>query len=97
MSVQDAMGKRMMIPTVHGNGTSWEALLEGIVKAARKVRQAEDALREAWPNGRDYYPQGAEALQKALRQWEEMQTDLGSVRRRLEDIADGLWDAKEGG
>ena len=85
----------MKIPTIHRNGTPWKALLEPIIKAGREVRRAEEALRAAWPNGRDYYPQGPEALPEAVRQWEAMQIDLVSVRLRLEQIADGIWDGAE--
>lgn len=82
----------MSIPTIHSNGTSWKALLAQIVKAARDVRHAEDALREAWPNARDYYVEGPDAYREAVKKWEAMQADLGSVRHRLEAVADGIWD-----
>jgi hypothetical protein len=48
----------MTAPTVHLNGTSAAALLEGYEKATAAVTAALTALGEAAPNARDYYPQG---------------------------------------
>ena len=48
----------MTAPTVHLNGTSAAALLEGYEKATAAVTAALTALGEAAPNAWDYYPQG---------------------------------------
>lgn len=92
----DQCGCKPTMPTVHANGTSWRALLSGVVNAARSVRRAEEALRQAWPNGRDYYPQGDHALRKAEEEWLDMSRRLISVRDDLEKIADGLWEQEPG-
>ncbi|MGH7164989.1 MAG: hypothetical protein ACREIS_05625 [Nitrospiraceae bacterium] len=92
----DTCSCRPTLPTIHSNGTSWRALLSEVIVAARAMRLAEDALREAWPNGRDYYPQGDQALQRVEGEWNDMQRRLVSVRLDLERFADGLHDLEPG-
>jgi pantothenate synthetase len=53
-------------PTIHLNGTSIEALLEQNRQVSRALRATLEAMSEAAPHGRDYYPQGSEALGQAL-------------------------------
>jgi hypothetical protein len=47
-----------MIPTLHRNGTSKEALTEALENAGHALRNAMNAIGETAPNGRDFYPQG---------------------------------------
>lgn len=54
------------LPTVHLNGTSVESLLEQNEQVQRALRATLEAMSLAAPHGRDYYPQGNEALGKAL-------------------------------
>lgn len=56
----------MMVPTIHSNGTSKKSLFEGYAKAYGTVNEAIKALAETGPNGRDFYPQGPDALEKAI-------------------------------
>jgi hypothetical protein len=58
--------KKPIVPTVHLNGTSKERLLEDLRKAHDAIEQARYAIPV--PHGRDYYPQGEDALGKALDQ-----------------------------
>lgn len=44
----------MIHPTVHLNGTSCDALLEGYTSAAESIRSAMRAMDDASPNARDY-------------------------------------------
>jgi hypothetical protein len=55
----------MMKPTVHLNGTSAGDLFEQLSEALSALRAAETKLQSAAPNGRDYYPQGPDAIHKA--------------------------------
>ena len=48
--------KTIIAPLVHMNGTSKDVLQCDLMNAARKIREAQDALRETCPNARDYYP-----------------------------------------
>lgn len=54
-----------MIPTVHLNGTSREALVAQLRQAGTALLAARHALENAAPHGRDYYPQGDEAIVQA--------------------------------
>lgn len=56
----------MKTPTVHINGTSQKDLLAQLQTVYRACAVAQQALAAATPNGRDYYPQGPEALRQAL-------------------------------
>ena len=42
-------------PTVHLNGTSREALLEGYIDCVNAVRHAVEVCQKNAPNARDYY------------------------------------------
>jgi hypothetical protein len=80
----------MMIPTIHLNGTSEDALLEEVTSACQAIREAERALQNAAPNGRDYYPQGAGAIHSALEEHEARLKKLRDVRRELEELAEAI-------
>lgn len=47
----------LVVPFIHYNGTSPEQLKENLLKVSQALRDAYDALKEAAPNGRDYYPE----------------------------------------
>lgn len=58
----------LAIPTIHMNGTSQKDI-EGQLEDARSALvSAMEALQRAAPNGRDYYPQGHDALSLAQKQ-----------------------------
>jgi hypothetical protein len=82
----------MLIPTVHLNGTSGEALLDQYTTAAQSVRQAIDKLCDAGPNARDYYVQGPDAALAAQREHESRIAALKRVRDDLAAIAEGIQD-----
>lgn len=79
----------MITPTVHLNGTSGGALLEQILKARAALDAALDAMREAEPNGRDFYPQGNNAINTAIA---EHLARIKSVEGVLQQY-DGLYEA----
>jgi hypothetical protein len=58
----------MITPTIHMNGTSRRALLADLTGAIKAVNAAVDAVKKTCPHGRDYYPQGPNAIKEALRQ-----------------------------
>lgn len=85
----------MMIPTIHLNGTSKEALMEQIQNAYSKIHEAERALCEAAPNGRDYYPQDKSpgeqpALYRALDEHFARLQKLRDVMKDLDEILGGI-------
>lgn len=55
----------MRLPTIHMNGTSRDQLIEGYIDAITAIEYAIDAVKYAAPNGRDYYPQGPDAMAQA--------------------------------
>ncbi len=73
----------MTKPTIHLNGTSAKDLLEQYRAAMEAISAAGDALAKCGPNGRDYYPQGPEAVGKAI-------DEHRSRRQRLEAIYDEI-------
>ena len=70
-------------PTIHLNGTSREALAKAYEAARDAVGVAYDRLKLTAPNGRDYYPQGANAMVRAEK---EHWFRLG----RLQEVVDEL-------
>lgn len=73
-------------PTIHMNGTSGRDLAEGYADAYRAVDAAIDAVAKAGPNGRDYYPQGAEAMSRATIEHRERLEALRKVYEELQEL-----------
>lgn len=84
----------LVFPTVHLNGTSREALVNGYVEALHAVRLATDAVAATYPNGRDYYLQGNGAINKAMDQHAARLEALKQVYAELEELC---FAAQEGG
>jgi hypothetical protein len=78
----------LTVPTVHLNGTSRKELLKQIEDAHAAVRNAIDKLCAAGPNGRDYYPQGPQAINHAVDEHSVRVQKLVSVQRELEELAE---------
>lgn len=78
------------IPTIHMNGTSRKELLDQMVNAINAIETAMEALQKACPNGRDYYPQGPEAIQEALRQHANRQHNLHATMTEVREIAEAI-------
>lgn len=82
--------KGPMIPTVHLNGTSRAELLRQLTTAAEAARTLIEALNEAMPNGRDYYPQGDDAIQQARREHAVRIDAVRNIKIDLMAIAEAL-------
>jgi hypothetical protein len=76
----------MILPTVHLNGTSRDALRLQYATASRAVGEAVLALEEAYPNARDYYVQGADAFSIASREHSARVRTLRDMRADLDRI-----------
>lgn len=76
----------MIKPTIHLNGTSRDALYEQMVEVGSALVKALDALREAAPNARDYYPQGPDAFEQARREHESRVERVNAVQAEVEDL-----------
>lgn len=81
------MSKNLVIPTVHMNGTRGVDLIDQISEARYALDLAMRALIKACPNGRDYYPQGNEAIYAAMEQHEVRYKALESVYSELGEMA----------
>lgn len=83
-------------PTVHRNGTSGEDLFDYNLNAVHVLRDAEEALAKAAPNGRDYYVQeDPRAFAIASEEHQKRQKALKFVREQLEEIAEDIQDQIE--
>lgn len=72
----------IITPIVHRNGTSRQALLDQLCTAYRAVQDAINAVVQASPNGRDYYPEPGR-LQKAEAQYRARIEHLQAVADSL--------------
>lgn len=82
----------MLVPTIHLNGTSQEDLLTQVTKAAHAVYAAVEALSQMAPNGRDYYPQGPDALPLALREHRKRMATLEDLLQELQELSEAIHD-----
>lgn len=76
----------MMTPTIHLNGTSKSSLIEQNRIARTVLRTSIEALREARPHARDYYPQNEFAFGHALSEHNSRMDRLESVLHELEEL-----------
>lgn len=73
----------MMIPTIHLNGTSRDELQRQLIAAIEAVRGAVETVAKAGPHGRDYYPQGPDAINTALAEHYARLEKLDAVYKEL--------------
>lgn len=81
-----------MIPTVHRNGTSQDELVEQLANVSVKLAEAIRVMCDAGPNGRDYYPQGPHALQKALDEHYVRVDVLTDLKAEIDALAEKVAD-----
>jgi hypothetical protein len=77
------MSATLTLPTIHSNGTNGQMLAEAYETAYAALEAAVSLLREASPNGRDYYPQGPAALKAAE---DEHMKRIGAIRAVMQDM-----------
>jgi uncharacterized membrane protein len=80
----------LVIPTVHLNGTSKAALIEQLEAAYDALVTAENTIRQAAPNGRDYYPQGSNVIYDAIEQNVARQQKVREVREEIATIIEAV-------
>jgi hypothetical protein len=73
----------MYTPTIHFNGTSRQTLLAQAEAAHEALNDAIEALRGMAPNGRDFYPQGNEAIRGAMAEHVGWLSTLQSMRAEI--------------
>lgn len=78
----------VVVPIIHGNGTSAKDLLAQRYDAADALTDAGDVLARAAPNARDHYPQGPEYIRAANEQHDRRIKLLkGLIAEYSEEIA----------
>lgn len=77
----------IMLPMVHLNGTSRKELYSQYRAAHDAVYKAIDAVLAAAPNGRDYYPIGPDAINKASAEHRARVVAMEAVKAELEALA----------
>lgn len=78
----------MMKPSIHLNGTSRGDLFDAYVDATVAVEAAIDAVAKAYPHGRDYYPQGDDAFDKARAEHNARLEALNKVANELHRLSE---------
>lgn len=74
----------IVLPIIHLNGTSKEALQTDILTALDKLSEAQAALSAMAPNQRDYYPApDRDRWQRALLQHQRRMRVLAELRAEL--------------
>jgi hypothetical protein len=82
----------MMLPTIHLNGTTASDLLEGYIECGHSLRQAIKDLENHGPNGRDWYPQGPNAIWEAQREHAARIAKVAEVLHDIEALAEHVAD-----
>lgn len=82
----------MMVPTLHLNGTSRTELLNEQLNVLQALRLARAAMIAASPNGRDYYPQGKGAFEKAQDEHTDRVRAIEDVLAKVEALAMAISD-----
>ena len=79
-----------LAPMVHNNGTGRQELENQLSTAGAAVRSAMEALRAAYPNGRDYYIQ--DTFKAACAEWDARLEALQGIYRETFQIYENVAD-----
>lgn len=82
------MSENIMLPSIHVNGTSARQLLDDYHDAAHHLQEALNALDRCAPNGRDYYPQGQFAINRAIEEHVRRTSWIRSALAEIEAIGE---------
>lgn len=77
----------MILPTIHNNGTSQDDLVEQLTAVNGYLMDALAAMLSAPPNGRDYYPQGPDAMARAGAAHRDRMDRIADVMAEIGDMA----------
>jgi hypothetical protein len=84
-----------LTPVVHLNGTSFDSLLEQWKHVWRGLDQTLKVMGENSPNGRDYYPKGEFAFQKARDKWQSMFNAIREMSKEVKVVIEQIYDQKK--
>jgi hypothetical protein len=82
----------MIFPTVHLNGTSRNDLLEQYREMLQAVSSAIRIMNANGPNGRDYYPQGPDAITRATEEHHARTKKLIEVQAELNELCESCFE-----
>jgi hypothetical protein len=88
--------KALPIPTVHSNGTGAKGLRDQLIAVSRGLRSAMDAMGQAMPHGRDYYPQGDNALSDARKAHQDLIKQVSDIEKKYRVMGIGVSKAARG-
>lgn len=80
----------MIAPTIHLNGTSAASLVDALWGAYCAAVNLEGALIACHPHGRDYYPQGDDAIGQAIDESRARQYEAYRIRQAIDAILEGI-------
>ncbi len=84
----------MILPTIHRNGTSIEALTASYELAEKELNRAINAFDKIEFNGRDYYPQGEKAWRDAVEERSEIAKKFAEISEYLDNHRLHLFDSQ---
>lgn len=76
----------MTIPCIHQNGTSKAFLIEKLCEASQALDLAYSALKQTAPNGRDYYPAGPAAMERATAEHTDRLKRLDAIKMEIDGL-----------
>lgn len=82
----------IQLPTVHMNGTSKAELLDTLGEASEALDAAYRAVKQAGPNGRDYYPLGPGEMARAVTEHESRLLRIDDLKAEIEALMNGIDD-----
>ncbi len=85
----------MLTPSIHLNGTAGQDLLDQIDGVARALRATIEAMADAAPNARDYYPQGDDAYYRARNAHQNRAGRIREMLKEYEALAESISDEME--
>ncbi len=81
---------KLATPLVHLNGTPKQSLLDPLLKAYEETAILYHELALTAPNGRDYYPLGAQAFEAAREEHFNRLTSVQRIREELEELINAI-------
>ncbi len=84
----------MKIPTVHLNGDSKKTLLRVYCESMNAIQVAIEKTAETYPNGRNFYPQGSDAIGKAEIEHSIRMAKLRAVYAEIQEIMVAIYEGR---
>lgn len=85
----------MRKPTIHTNGTGAAGLFEQLANTTSQLRQTLRVLEASAPHGRDYYPQGDDAITEAIAEHVSRLDRVRSVLVECEELIQHVADHRK--